>query len=204
MYRRRCPSDHGDMRILVVLGPSGSGKSTLVRELRRRGLVVVTPTWTTRPRRRDEADGSVEHRFVDAAGFEECRQAGVFLETARLFGLPYAYGMPVLELPAPGRVPGLIARAPVMPLVARHYPDHVAYQIEDGYARVRERLARRTGAEVGTRLDGYDEERRSGRAYADRVFVNSSSVRELVDAVAAALDQDFLLNKTEEPCHSGT
>ena len=195
--------DHDGMRILVVLGPSGSGKSTVVRAVHGRGLVAVTPTWTTRPRRPDEAHGSVEHHFVDEAEFEARRRAGRFLDTVRLFGLPYAYGLPAVERPSRGKVPLVIARAPVMPLVARHCPDYVAYQIEDGHDRARERLARRTDGDLGTRLAGYEDERVQGRAFAHRVFVNNSSVAALVDAVAAALEEDFASDRTEEPCHSG-
>src|SRR6476660_9759614 len=41
--------------LLVFIGPSGSGKSTIVRTLVERRVVTVHPTWTTRPRRADEA-----------------------------------------------------------------------------------------------------------------------------------------------------
>ena len=58
-------------RVLVVIGPSASGKSSLVRELHRRRVIRVLPTWTTRPRRADERDGSLEHRFVSDERFGE-------------------------------------------------------------------------------------------------------------------------------------
>ncbi len=197
-------SPTAEMPVLVVLGPSGSGKSTVVRELHRRGLIAVTPTWTTRPRRPDEAQDSVEHRFVDEREFAVRRGAGRFLETVRMFGLPYEYGLPVVERPGDGRVPTLIARAPVMPLVVRHYPDHLAYQVEDRFDRVRDRLAARGPADLGTRLERYEDERRLGRAVAHRVFFNTRSVGDLVDAIAAALAEDFALERTEEPCRNAT
>src|SRR5205085_11400244 len=80
--------------VVVVIGPSASGKSTLVRELHRLGLVDVRPTWTTRPIRPDEADGSLEHRFVTDAEFDRLKNAGFFLDTVEMFGLPYRYGLP--------------------------------------------------------------------------------------------------------------
>src|SRR5436305_590449 len=82
--------------VVVFIGPSGSGKSTVVRELASRGLVTVHPTWTTRPRRADEQQGSLEHRFVSDGEFDELCRRGCFIETVRLFGLPYRYGLPPL------------------------------------------------------------------------------------------------------------
>ena len=187
------------MRILVFVGPSGSGKSTVVRALHRRGVIAVTPSWTTRPRRSDEPGDTVEHRFVDEHRFGEHQRAGDFLEVVRLFGLPYAYGLPPVEPPGDGRVPAIMARATVLPLVERHFPDHVAYQIEDAYERARARLELRHG-ELGTRMDGHEGERRLGRAVAQRIFVNTGTVDDLVDAVAAAVDEDFAADTREEAC----
>ena len=141
----------------------------------------------------------MEHRFVDEHEFAERRRAGDFLEVVRMFGLPYAYGLPPVEPPADGRVPAVMVRAPLLPLVERHFPDHVAYQIEDAYERARVRLQRRTG-ELGTRMDGYEQERRLGRDVAQRIFVNTGTVGDLVDAVAAAVDEDFVAETREEPC----
>ena len=187
------------MRVLAVLGPSGSGKSTVVRELHRRGVIELTPSWTTRPRRDDEVDGSIEHRFVDDEEFTARQDAGYFLEVVQLFGLPYRYGLPPLEVPADARVPAIMVRAPLMPLVTRHFPGHVAYQIEDGYRRAEERLGRRAGA-LGTRLEGFEEECRLGREAAHRIFVNEGSIADLVDAVADAVGQDFDGHRKEDLC----
>ena len=187
------------MRVLAVLGPSGSGKSTVVRELHRRGVIEVTPSWTTRPRRDDELDGSIEHRFVDEDEFTARQGAGFFLEVVQMFGLPYRYGLPAVEEPADGRVPAIMVRAPLMPLVARHFPGHVAYQIEDGYERARERLRRRAW-DPGTRLDGFEEECRLGRDAAHRIFVNDGSIVDLVGAVADAVGQDFAGRRKEDLC----
>lgn len=194
------------VRLLAVLGPSGTGKSTVVRELHRRGVIEVTPSWTTRPRRPDERGGSIEHRFVGEEEFTARQDAGAFLEVVQMFGLPYRYGLPPVGEPAGGRVPAIMVRAPLMPLVARHFPGHVAYQVEDDLLRARERLARRAaaGAELGTRLDGFEEECRLGRQAAHRVFVNRGSVGDLVEALADALRRDFAGHEKEEPCRNGT
>lgn len=192
-----------DVRVLAVLGPSGSGKSTVVRELHRRGVIEVTPSWTTRPRRPDELDGSIEHRFVGDEEFNERQEDGYFLEVVQMFGLPHRYGLPAVEEPADGRVPAIMVRAPLMPLVARHFPGHVAYQIEDGYQRARERLERRLG-DLGTRLEDFEEERRAGRQAAHRIFVNQGSVGDLIEAVADAVEQDFTRRRKEEACPNGT
>jgi ribose 1,5-bisphosphokinase PhnN len=187
------------VRILAVLGPSGSGKSTVVRELHRRGVIDVTPSWTTRPRRDDERHGSIEHRFVDEEEFSARQDAGYFLEVVRLFGLPYRYGLPAVEVPAEGVVPAIMVRAPLMPLVGRHFAGHVAYQIEDGYERARERLVRR-GGDPGTRLDRFEQECRLGREAAHRIFVNEGSIVDLVEAVADAVGQDFAGHWKEDLC----
>jgi ribose 1,5-bisphosphokinase PhnN len=191
------------VRLLAVLGPSGSGKSTVVREMHRRGVIEVTPSWTTRPRRDDELDGSDEHRFVGEDEFAARQDAGFFLEVVQMFGLPYRYGLPAVGPPAGGSVPAIMVRAPLLPLVARRFPGYVAYQIEDGYQRARERLGRRPG-DVGTRLEGFEEECRTGREAAHRIFVNQAGVGDLVEAVARAVRRDFAGDQKEEPCLNGT
>ena len=97
--------DHSDMPrpVLVVIGPSASGKSSAVRELHRRGVVRVHPTWTTRPRRPDEGDGAPEHRFVTDTIFDDLEAAGFFLGTVCLPGLPYRYALPQVTGATTGR-----------------------------------------------------------------------------------------------------
>ena len=184
-------------RVLVFVGPSGSGKSSVVRELHRRGVVAVTPSWTTRPRRPDEVGGSLEHRFVTEEEFAALEAAGFFLGTAALFGLPHRYGLPPVAAADGAAVPAILVRAPLLPLVGRHFPDRVVYQVEDSAARVRERLAARgvSGPALGTRLTGYEQERDEGRRRADRVFVNAGTLADLVDEVAAAVAADFSLQE---------
>lgn len=179
--------------LLVFIGPSGSGKSAVVRELHRRGVIEVTPSWTTRPRRDDEHGSTIDHRFVTEDDFTALAEAGYFLEVVRPFGLPYRYGLPPVEGPSDGRVAAIMVRAPFMPLVVRHFLCHVTYQIEDSFDRAKDRVVVSGGAAVGlgTRLEGYEEERRLGHQLASRVFLNEASLPELIAAVAEAVGRDF-------------
>lgn len=168
-------------RVLVLIGPSASGKSTLARALQAAGVVEVTPSWTTRPRREDEMHGSLEHRFVSDEAFTALERAGFFAGVVRMFGLPYRYGLRDVAAPPPGRVPLVIARASVLPIVAALFPEHVVYQVEGPPRRSR-----------GPRRESRVEQCAAGRAAADRVFLNTGTVPELIEAVAAAIAQDFL------------
>lgn len=180
-------------RILVVIGPSGSGKSSVIGELHDRGIVAVTPSWTTRPPRQEEAERSVEHVFVDSEEFGDKEREGYFLRTVALFGLPHKYGLPRIKRPSAGRIPTVMLRAPVMSMVPEFYPNTVVYQIEDTADRVRRRLAGREsrGERLGTRMADYRKEVDLGRDLAARTFVNSGSVTELADQVSRALEKDF-------------
>ncbi len=179
--------------VLVFIGPSGSGKSTVVGELHRRGLIAVTPSWTTRPCRNGEMDHTVEHRFISDQEFTALEEEGFFLEVVRPFGLPHRYGLPQVEPASDGRVPTIMVRAPLMALVERHFSAFVTYQIEDSYDRAKDRVvaAGACGAGLGTRLEGHDDERRFGRQLASRVFLNRTTPMELISAVAGAIIEDF-------------
>jgi ribose 1,5-bisphosphokinase PhnN len=166
---------------LVIIGPSGSGKSTLATELARRGLVTVVPTWTTRPRRADERDGSPNHRFVDDATFDAVEAAGGFLGTAHLFG--HRYGLPPVR--GGGRMPAVVARAGVLGLLRRHVHDPLVVQVEVPPAHLRRVLAER--AETPARLRVAYEELLVGRCVAGHVLVNDGSVDQLVDAALTVL-----------------
>ncbi|MDR2366331.1 MAG: guanylate kinase [Zoogloeaceae bacterium] len=75
--------------LFIVAAPSGAGKSTLVRRLVDRAPNrVLSVSCTTRPPRPGEVDGR-DYRFMDAARFDALREAGDFLEWARVHGNCY-------------------------------------------------------------------------------------------------------------------
>lgn len=173
--------------ILVVVGPSGSGKSTAVRALADRGLLRIHPTWTTRPRRPDEREGSAEHRFVGAASFDRLRDRGFFLDTVELFGLPHRYGLPPVHRCTDGRVDTVMLRAPLVErfrVAVRVKP--VVVQIETGADQLAQRLRARstTDADVAARLVDNEREANLGRAVADVVVNNDGTVDDLIERLA--------------------
>lgn len=176
--------------LLIVIGPSGSGKSAAVRELHRRRVITITSTWTTRPSRDDERNGSIEHRFVSEARFTSMEGAGAFLGTATMFGLPYRYGLPPVHRPSGSAIAAVMLRANLLPLVGEHYANTVVYQIEDTPTRSELRVIARSDPAIGSRVLHQEEERRIGQASARRVFVNSSTVDELLEQIAAAIASD--------------
>jgi guanylate kinase len=72
-------------RLFVIAAPSGAGKTTLVKALTTRNPELrFSISYTTRPKRRNEADG-VDYLFVDKSKFDELRTAGALLESAEVF-----------------------------------------------------------------------------------------------------------------------
>ena len=178
------------MKLLVIIGPSGSGKSAAMRELQARGRIAVTPSWTTRPRRADESEATVEHRFVDDAEFDRLLNEGFFLQTISLFG--HRYGMPPVEQPPGGVIPTIMMRAPRLNLVDEHYPEHVVYQIEAPFEEARARILAAGGiAEDDIRVTGWKEERALGEQLADRVIKATGSGPRLIEIIERALSEDF-------------
>ena len=184
------------MRILVFVGPSGSGKSTLIRELHRRGIVEVMPSWTTRPRRDDEAEEDVDHLFVGNEDFDELEKASHFLETVELFG--FRYGLPAINPSSVDRIPAISVRAHLLDLVAEHFPDHVVYQIESRLEVARERITRRGGSrlEMEARLDSFTAELAFGRARCSRSFDTSDPSADVAGAVERAIEEDFQVERS--------
>ena len=182
--------------VLAVIGPSGSGKSTVIRRLVAASVLELTPSWTTRPRRAEEAaypEDAVEHRFVSEMEFDSLERRGFFLESDRLFGLPFRYGLPHITHAHAEMVPAVMLRAPLIPRMRVHHPQVTVYQIEDSEARAVERLRLRhpDGTDHGSRLAGYRAELAAGRACATRVFVNDGAVDDIVRTVARAIAVDF-------------
>jgi guanylate kinase len=157
------------------------------------GLIEVTPSWTTRPPRPEELYGCVEHRFITEAECDALEARAFFLKCVRMFGLPYRYGLPPVQRPQPGRVPLVMVRARLLPLLREYYEQCVVYQVEDLRDRVLERVGGR-GAnphEVGSRLADFDAEIEMGRMSAKRVFTNSSDIESVTRQVRDAVRLDF-------------
>jgi guanylate kinase len=72
-------------RLFVIAAPSGAGKTTLVQAITRNNPKLrFSISYTTRPQRRNEADG-VDYVFVDKLTFEALRDQGKMLESATVF-----------------------------------------------------------------------------------------------------------------------
>ena len=71
--------------MIVLSSPSGAGKTTLTRKLLSENPhMSMSVSATTRQARSGEVDG-IDYYFVDKRRFEEMREAGEFLEHAKVF-----------------------------------------------------------------------------------------------------------------------
>ena len=76
-------------KLFVIAAPSGAGKTTLVHALvTRHPELRFSISYTTRPKRRNEADG-VDYLFIDEGEFARLRDAGALLEHAEVFDNHY-------------------------------------------------------------------------------------------------------------------
>jgi guanylate kinase len=74
-----------DAKLFVIAAPSGAGKTTLVQAVTRNNPELrFSISYTTRPQRRNEADG-VDYKFVDKKTFESLREQDKLLESATVF-----------------------------------------------------------------------------------------------------------------------
>jgi guanylate kinase len=76
-------------RLFVIAAPSGAGKTTLVQALLRKNPELrFSISYTTRPQRRNEADG-VDYFFTSREQFAKLREQGEMLEHAEVFDNNY-------------------------------------------------------------------------------------------------------------------
>jgi guanylate kinase len=75
--------------LLIVSSPSGAGKTTLTRLLLQEDKEIhLSVSVTTRPKRPSEVEG-IHYHFIDAGRFEEMRERGELLESAKVHGNYY-------------------------------------------------------------------------------------------------------------------
>jgi guanylate kinase len=159
--------------IFVVSGPGGVGKGALVaRVLDRVDGLVLSRSWTTRPRRPGESPDA--YVWVDVPTFEARRAAGGFLEWNRLPANGHLYGTPQPD-PGPGRDLLLEIELNGAAQVRARYPDAVLVfvappSIEELEARLRGRGD--DPASIAARLELGRRELERGPALADHVIVN--------------------------------
>jgi guanylate kinase len=180
--------------LLVLIGPSAVGKTTIAERLSSQGLLLITPSWTTRhPRAGERSD--FEHVFCDAETFESKFAAGFFIDTAKPFNDDSCYGLPHIVKPDAKQVPAILLRAMVLPKLFKHYRQPIIYQIESPKVQVEQRLKERAalGANNADRLTLYDQEIQLGRQAAKRCFVNTD-LDTLELAIKTALFEDFTIN----------
>ena len=75
-------------RLFILSAPSGCGKTTISRRLRDEGRVAVSVSHTTRPPRPGENHGR-EYFFTSRSDFQRMQRAGLFLESAEVYGHLY-------------------------------------------------------------------------------------------------------------------
>lgn len=84
------PPTDGAGSVFAVVAPSGAGKTSLVRAmLEQRPRMELSISFTTRAPRPGERDG-VDYHFISDADFQRRREAGEFLEWARVHDNHYA------------------------------------------------------------------------------------------------------------------
>ncbi len=84
-------------RLIVIAAPSGAGKTSLVKALLASGPALhLSVSHTTRKRRPTEEEGR-EYHFVSVPEFERLRDAGEFLEHARVFDNLYGTSRAYVE-----------------------------------------------------------------------------------------------------------
>jgi guanylate kinase len=89
MATHRLPTDTDNGLLLIISGPSGVGKTTITKGVERAiAGAVYSVSHTTRPPTAKEVEG-VDYHFVSDADFEKERAAGMFLESAGVYGRKY-------------------------------------------------------------------------------------------------------------------
>lgn len=183
---------NSEFQPLVIIGPSGVGKSHIVSELVKKSTKFkVIPTWTDRPRRKDEIE--LEHRFVTTRQFDDLEKLASFLEVVRPFSLPFRYGFKKDQYAyLPDSVPLVLIRSSFVPLAKKHFKKMHIYQIEAPFSQVKSEVLNRNVSN-GTRLMQFDLEIIEGRHIADRIYQNphERNSHQLIAKIMKDIELDF-------------
>ena len=83
--------------LFVIAAPSGAGKTSLVTELLKTvDDIIVSVSYTTRPKRPSEVEG-INYHFVEKAQFDAMVDREEFLEHATVYGNEYGTSKPWVE-----------------------------------------------------------------------------------------------------------
>lgn len=177
--------------VFVVCGAGGAGKGTLVTQLvERDDSLHLSRSWTTRPRRPNEAEDA--YVFVTEDEFAVRIAENGFYEWATFF--EYRYGTPTPEVPT-GK--DLLLEIDVQGAVAvrERQSDAVVILVLPPDRHEQERRMRFRGDSenhIQQRLDAADMEEQTGRNLADAVVLNDElpkAVGEIESVVAAVREE---------------
>jgi guanylate kinase len=199
------PDPAAQGNLFVIAAPSGAGKTSLVHALlEREPGIRLSVSYTTRPPRPGEANG-IHYHFVDEAGFAARRDAGEFLEHARVHGNWYATSGTwllaevaaghdvLLEIDWQGaaQVRGIMAEAVLI------------FVLPPSLAALRQRLERRgqdSPAVIARRIDAAREEMRHCADF-DYVIINQDFAT-AVDDLAAIVRASRLRAAPQQARHA--
>ncbi len=167
--------NRADGRLFVLSSPSGGGKTTVIREAMKRdpGLRYSVSA-TTRGARAGEREG-FDYIFMKQKTFDEQRNAGAFLEWARVHGDCYGtLRRPVADWLAEGRSVLLDLDVQGAAAVKREMPDSVlVFLVPPSLAALRERLQMRgtdSSETVERRIRNAEEELKQSENYDFIIF----------------------------------
>jgi len=175
--------------LLIVSGPGGVGKGTVVaRLLQEVPRLWLSPSWTTRARRRGEAADA--YVFVDRDTFMARVAAGGFVEWTEFPGNGCLYGTPTIDAPE-GRDVVLEIELDGAQQVKAARPEAVLVLVVAPTREHQQTRLRARGddeATVARRVEVGEQEEALGRRIADHVVVNDDVARAAKE-VAGILDR---------------